>query len=145
LLPDGRVVAAGGNPDKGSQVNWLPPDPLEEMRLELYSPPYMFKGARPAITDIPAEIVYGQQIVIKTTQASNIKWISLIRPGLTTHSFNCEQRLIDVPFDLPAQPSQLNATIPSAADRSVATPGWYMLFLTNNNNVPSVARWVHLS
>jgi hypothetical protein len=145
LLPDGRVVAAGGNPDKGSQVNWLPPDPLEEMRLELYSPPYMFKGARPAITDIPAEIVYGQQIVIKTTQASNIKWVSLIRPGLTTHSFNCEQRLIDVPFDLPAQPSQLNATIPSAADRSVATRGWYMLFLTNNNNVPSVARWVHLS
>jgi hypothetical protein len=105
----------------------------------------MFKGARPAITDIPAEIVYGQQIVIKTTQASNIKWVSLIRPGLTTHSFNCEQRLIDVPFDLPAQPSQLNATIPSAADRSVATRGWYMLFLTNNNNVPSVARWVHLS
>lgn len=145
LLPDGRVVAAGGNPDKGSQVNWLPPDPLEEMRLELYSPPYLFKGARPAITDAPEEIAYGQQIVIKTAQASNIKWVSLLRPGLTTHSFNCEQRLIDVPFVLPAPPNQLNATIPSGTDRNVATPGWYMLFLTDKNNVPSVARWVHLS
>ena len=145
LLPDGRVVAGGGNPDKGSQVNWLPPDPLEEMRLELYSPPYLFRGARPVITDAPQEIAYGQQILIKTTQASNLKWVNLLRPGLTTHSFNCEQRLIDVPFVLPAAPNQLSATIPSGADRNVATPGWYMLFLTDNNNVPSVARWVHLS
>jgi hypothetical protein len=55
------------------------------------------------------------------------------------------QRLIDVPFVLPAAPNQLNATIPSGADRNVATPGWYMLFLTDKNNVPSAARWVHLS
>jgi hypothetical protein len=39
LLPDGRVVAAGSNPDKGSQANWVPPDRLEELRLEIYSPP----------------------------------------------------------------------------------------------------------
>lgn len=145
LLPDGRVVAAGGNPDKGSQVNWLPPDPFEEMRLELYSPPYLFKNARPTITDAPEQVTYGQQIVIKTAQAPNIKWINLIRPGLTTHSFNCEQRLIDVPFVRPAQPGQLNATLPGAPDRNVATPGWYMLFLTDSNNVPSVAHWVHLT
>ena len=48
LLPDGRVVSAGGNPDKGSQVNWLPPDLLEEMRLEIFSPPYLFKKECPA-------------------------------------------------------------------------------------------------
>jgi hypothetical protein len=111
----------------------------------LYSPPYIFKGARPQIADGPTEIAYGQQVVIKTPQAQTIKWTSLIRPGLTTHSFNCEQRLVDVPFILPAQPGQLDATIPSAADRNVATPGWYMLFLTDNNNVPSIAHWVHLS
>ncbi|MDT7708885.1 MAG: hypothetical protein QOG20_4492 [Pseudonocardiales bacterium] len=40
LLPDGRVVTAGGNPDTGRNVDWLPPlDPLEEMRIETYSPP----------------------------------------------------------------------------------------------------------
>jgi len=145
LLPDGRVVAAGGNPDKGSQVNWLPPDPLEEMRLELYSPPYLFKGPRPQITGAPVEIKYGQQIVITTPQAQAIKWINLIRPGLTTHSFNCEQRLVDVPFTSPPQAGQLNATIPNATERNVAMPGWYMLFLTDNNDVPSIAHWVHLS
>ncbi len=145
VLPDGRVVAAGGNPDKGSQVNWLPPDPLEEMPLELYSPPYLFKGPRPQITGAPVEINYGQQVVIATPQAQVIKWISLIRPGLTTHSFNCEQRLVDVPFASPPLAGQLNATIPGTTERNVMMPGWYMLFLTDNNDVPSIARWVHLS
>jgi hypothetical protein len=30
------------------------------------------------------------------------------------------------------------------ADRTIAPPGWYMLFVTNDAGVPSVARWVKL-
>jgi hypothetical protein len=143
LLPDGRVVAAGGNPDKGSQVKWLPPDPLEEMRLEIFSPPYLFKkSARPVILSFPQEIKYGAGIVARTAQPNQIKWINLIRPGLTTHSFNSTQRLVDMPFTI-ALPDVLNAVVPN--DRHVAPPGWYMLFLTDNDGVPSVGSWVHLS
>ncbi len=143
LLPDGRVVAAGGNPDKGSQVNWLPPDPLEEMRLEIFSPPYLFKKkARPAITNAPQEIKYGTNVVIRAGQADQIKWINLVRPGLTTHSFNSTQRLVDVPFTA-VNPDVLNVTIPN--DRKLAPPGWYMLFLTDQDGVPSLGKWVHLS
>lgn len=141
LLPDGRVVAAGGNPDKGSQINWLPPDPLEEMRLEIYSPPYLFKkDQRPVITAVPEEMTYGDTITIRSPQASEIKWIDLIRPGLTTHSFNCEQRLVDMPFNVVSE--ELRATVTD--DRNVAPPGWYMLFLVDNDGVPSVATWIHL-
>jgi hypothetical protein len=53
LLPDGRVVAAGGNPEGGDQVAWEPPHPNEELRLEVFSPPYLFRGPRPAITGAP--------------------------------------------------------------------------------------------
>jgi hypothetical protein len=141
LLPDGRVVTAGGNPDKGSQVPWLPPDPFEEMRLEIYSPPYLFKGPRPVIQDAPQEVAYGATITIQTTRASQIRWVNLIRPGLTTHSFNGEQRLVDVPFSVNA--GSLKATV--TGERNLAPPGWYMLFLTDNAGVPSVGRWVHLS
>ena len=43
LLPDGRVVAAGSNPEGGHSVAWgRPPDPDEELRLEIFSPPYLF-------------------------------------------------------------------------------------------------------
>ncbi|MBZ5627991.1 MAG: DUF1929 domain-containing protein [Acidobacteriia bacterium] len=143
LLPDGRVVTAGGNPDKGSQVNWLPPDPLEEMRLEIFTPPYLFKkNSRPVIQNVQQEIAYGSNVAIRTAQANQIKWINLIRPGLTTHSFNGTQRLVDVPFKT-APPDVLNAAIPK--DRTSAPPGWYMLFLTDNDGVPSVGSWVHLS
>jgi hypothetical protein len=143
LLPDGRVVSAGGNPDKGSQVNWLPPDPLEEMRLEIFSPPYFFKkDTRPVIVNAPEEITYGAKVAIQTAQANQVKWVNLIRPGLTTHSFNGTQRLVDVSFTL-IPPDLLNAQIPG--DRNVAPPGWYMLFLTDQGGVPSMGHWLHLS
>jgi hypothetical protein len=143
LLPDGRVVSAGGNPDKGSQVNWLPPDLLEEMRLEIFSPPYLFKkNTRPVVQNAPEVIHYNSAIQIQSPQANQVKWINLIRPGLTTHSFNGTQRLVDVPFTL-QPPDTLNATIP--AERNIAPPGWYMLFLTDQDGVPSVAHWVQLS
>ncbi|MGZ4324637.1 MAG: galactose oxidase-like domain-containing protein, partial [Solirubrobacteraceae bacterium] len=28
---------------------------------------------------------------------------------------------------------------------NVAPPGWYMLFLVNENRVPSAGTWIHLS
>lgn len=141
LLPDGRVVAAGGNPDKGSQVNWLPADDMEEMRLEIYSPPYLFKGARPRITSVPTQLAYGSAFAIGTDQANQIQWVSLIRPGLTTHSFNGDQRLVDVPFQVNGSVLQANLT----NEKNLAPPGWYMLFLTKTNGVPSVAKWVQVS
>ena len=143
LLPDGRVLAAGGNPDKGSQTQCLPPDPLEEERLEIFSPPYLFKkNSRPTIDNVPPQIAYGGRPVIRTPQAAQIKWVSLIAPGLTTHSFNGTQRVVDVPFTV-TLPNMLNAVIPN--ERNIAPPGWYMLFITDNDGVPSVASWVQLS
>ena len=143
LLPDGRVVAAGSNPDKGSQANWVPADRLEELRLEIYSPPYLFRGKRPAITNAPAQVTLGEAFTVLTPDARSIQWISLIRPGLTTHSFNCEQRLADVPFQVGQETNSLSATMPK--DPHIVPPGWYMLFLTNRQGIPSVASWVHIS
>lgn len=143
LLPDGRVVSAGGNPDKGSQTAWLPPDPLEEERLEIFSPSYLFrKNTRPVIQNAPDEVHYGQAIIIRTQQAADIVNASLMAPGLTTHSFNSTQRLVDLPI-VAAPPAMLNATIPN--DRTIAPPGWYMLFILDRDKVPSVAHWVHLT
>ena len=28
---------------------------------------------------------------------------------------------------------------------NIAPPGWYMLFVTNDDSIPSVAHWVHLT
>jgi galactose oxidase len=47
LLPDGRVLSAGGEPSGGKSA-------------EIYSPPYLFHGSRPTITSAPTNVAYGQ-------------------------------------------------------------------------------------
>ncbi|MGH3721238.1 MAG: galactose oxidase-like domain-containing protein [Pseudonocardiaceae bacterium] len=142
LLPDGRVITASGNPDQGHQVNWVPPDPHEELRMEIYSPPYLSRGPRPAIDAVPTEWRYGQTVDITTPDAGTIRWASLIRPGATTHSFNTSQRLVDLPIT--AQ-GGTTVQVQVTGEPNLAPPGWYMLFLTDTDRVPSVARWVHLA
>ena len=141
LLPDGRVVAAGGNPEGGKSVTWEPPDPEEELRLEVFSPPYLFKGARPVINAVPEQWTYGQAIAIQTPQAGNIRWVSLVSNGVTTHSFDCGQRLVDLDIT-----TQGNGTIQAKLtdNPNLAPPGWYMLFIIDNSGVPSIAAWIQL-
>jgi hypothetical protein len=55
VAADATVVTAGSNPDGGSHVVW-DVDPNEEMRLEVFSPPYLFKGPRPVIGAAPTQM-----------------------------------------------------------------------------------------
>jgi hypothetical protein len=141
LLPDGRVVAAGGNPEGGGSVKWEPPDPNEEMRLELFSPPYLSRGPRPTINAAPDQWRYGETVTIGTPQAGGIKWVSLIRNCVTTHSFDGGQRLVDAPI---VQQGGGNLRASLTNNRNLAPPGWYMLFLVNQDGVPSIAKWVRV-
>lgn len=141
LLPDGRVAAAGGNPEGGHSVTWDPPDPEEEMRLEVFSPPYLFKGPRPTIGTVVTEWTHGQQVSVPTPQAAEIRWAHLMKGGVTTHSFDCEQRLIDLPIAT-RDATSLRLAVPD--NPNLAPSGWYMLFIVDTNGVPSVATWVHL-
>lgn len=147
LLPDGRVVAAGSNPARGTRDKWkepvpVMPDPNEELRLEIFSPPYLFRGERPTITQTPTQWAYGQTISVQTPDVATIQGISLIRAGCTTHSYNTGQRLVDVPIT-GREGTTLVGQVP--AEPNVAPPGWYMLFLVNIQGVPSVASWVQLT
>ena len=132
LLPDGRVVTAGSNP---MRMN-------EELRLEIYYPSYLYRGARPVIANVAQEVAYGATIKVQTVQANAIQWVSLIRAGATTHSNDTEQRLVDLTF-LVSAADTLDVTITN--DPNLAPPGWYMFFITDQKGVPSVAKWVHLA
>jgi Galactose oxidase-like, Early set domain len=131
LLPDGRVVTAGGNPQRG----------VDELRIEIYRPWYMDQQ-RPVIQSATQSITYGRTLSIQTPQAASIEWVSLIRPGAPTHSMDTEQRLIDMPITARTNTS-LTASVTNNAN--LAPPGWYMLFITTTGGVPSVAAWVQLT
>jgi hypothetical protein len=120
LLPDGRVITTGGDsiPD-----------------VEVFSPPYLFKGARPTMSAVPASIGYGQQFSVQSPDAANIKKVTLIRLPAPTHSFDQNQRLNNLSYT--AGSGTLTITAP--ANANLAPPGHYMLFVVNGNGVPSVA------
>jgi hypothetical protein len=143
LLPDGRVATASGNPPPyGQRAPWQPPQPNEELRIEMYKPPYLFAPARPAIGQVAGEWRYGEQVDIDCAQAGSIRWAELIRSGVTTHAFDNSQRLVDLPI---AARRAGRLTVQAPATANIAPPGWYMLFLVDQNRIPSTSTWIHLT
>lgn len=128
LLPDGRVLSAGQ--DSGGLATYG----------EIFSPPYLFRGARPSITNAPASAGWNAQITVTTPNAADIGSVMLIRPGSTTHQVDTDQRALPLTFT--AGSGQLTMRTP--ANGNIAPPGHYMLFIVNRSGVPSVARWVRL-
>jgi hypothetical protein len=133
LLPDARVLVSGGG-------RW-PSDnqPTDQLSAEFFSPPYLFKGPRPAIGSAPSQLVYGQNFTVQTPDATRIAKVSLIRFGAVTHSFNTGQCFI--PLNFTVSTGSLTVTAPPSSN--AAPPGNYMLFLVDTNGVPSVAAVVH--
>lgn len=135
LLPDGRVATAGSQTVAGTN----------EMRIEIFEPPYLFKGQRPSITSGPTWVDYNQNATftwnVTKAAGSTITKMSLLRPSATTHSTDTEQRLIDLPFTQSA--TSITTTIP--ANRNLTPPGWYMLTVVDSSGRPSVAKWVSLN
>jgi hypothetical protein len=132
LLPDGRVLESGMGADFGNV-----PD---EKSAEFYSPPYLFKGARPTITQAPAQVQYNATFFVGTPDAASIAKVSLIRTGAVTHFFDENERYLPLTFTQTT--GGLNVTAP--VDANLAPPGFYMLFIINSNGVPSVAPFVQV-
>ena len=132
LLPDGRVMQSGMGADFGNV-----PD---ETSAEIFSPPYLFRGARPTITASPAQVHYGQNFTISTPDGASISSAVLIRAGAATHFFDQATRFVPVTF----QQTTGGLTITTPATGTAAPPGYYMLFIVNNSGVPSVAPFVQV-
>jgi hypothetical protein len=123
LLPDGRVLSTGSDNSDNTQLTY-----------EIYSPPYLFKGARPRIKSAPTSLTYGATFNISTPDASSITRVALLRPSATTHANDFDQRYVDLTFTVGR--GYIQATSPATG--SIAPPGYYMLVIVSSNGVPSI-------
>jgi hypothetical protein len=127
LMPDGRVLAAGGGHNGGAPNNFS---------AQVFSPPYLFQGARPSFTNAPDAAAYGAVFTVDSPDAPNIGSVSLIDLASSTHSTDMSQVYAELAFTKSS--TQLSITAPQNGDQ--APPGYYMLFIVNSTGVPSVAK-----
>jgi hypothetical protein len=133
LLPNGTVLhGASGDADAAQPGGGIVPVPPERNH-EIFSPPYLFKGARPAITSAPSQVGYNQTVSVVTPNARQVTEVRWIRLGSVTHAFDMGARANILGF-VPSE-SGVEVTIPSTPN--LAPPGYYMLFILNRNGVPS--------
>ncbi|WP_245768527.1 glyoxal oxidase [Stigmatella aurantiaca] len=125
LLPDGRVLSAGGN---------------GESSAEIFEPPYLFKGPRPTLTEAPDALLPGTAFQVRTPEAAQIKKVTLLALGSSTHAFDQNQRLLTLSHSVNEEGLRVSAP----ESNLLAPPGPYMLFLVSEAGVPSVAKRVQV-
>lgn len=140
LLPDGRIMVFGSDPlyaDKSDTQSGN-----FEQRIEIFTPPQLYKSARPVLNGSgTVSASRGQTLSFTSPNASSIKTARLIPPSSTTHVTNIEQRSVGAVV----KTNGTNVTIQLPDDPTVLTNGYYMLFVVNADGTPSIARMVNVN
>ncbi|KAJ3775846.1 hypothetical protein FB446DRAFT_723514 [Lentinula raphanica] len=137
LLPDGRILVSGSDP----QTPGFP----EEMRIEVYVPPYLNQGIRqPEYNISETDFGYSQTFEITNVQVfhgsiANVK-VSLIAATSSTHGNAMGARTIFPEFSC----SGTSCTITTPPNAFVSPPGWWQLFILDDAGTPSHSSWIRI-
>ncbi|MEU2726425.1 kelch motif-containing protein [Streptomyces griseoviridis] len=138
LLPDGRVMFFGSDPLYADKANTKPGK--FEQRIEIYTPPYLYRDARPTLSGGPRTIARGGSGTFSSPQASEVKKVRLIKPSASTHVTDVDQRSIALDFEVAGD--KITVTVPK--NKNLVQSGWYMLFVDDDRGTPSEAQWVRV-
>ena len=119
LLPDGRVLISGSDP----QTSGLP----EELRIEVYIPPYLSDGLTQPVVTVPnTDWAYGgqYQITVKLFQGKAMR-VSLVAATSSTHGNVMGGRTIFPEFSC----AGTVCTVTAPPNAGVSPPGWHQLFI----------------
>lgn len=136
LLPDASVLVAGGE--------------SRTVDYQRYLPPYLTNGKpRPRIASAPPTLGYDdgsgtQDFAIECSYATGsrsprIQHVVLVRPGSVTHHADVDPRVVELPL-FAATSAGIQVGLPQNAN--VVPPGYYMLFVLDDQGTPSEAAWV---
>jgi Domain of unknown function (DUF1929) len=132
LLRDGSVLVGGGGA----------PGPEANLNAEVYHPPYLFlpggaeRAPRPTITAAPARLTVGAAFTFTVAPAASIARVTLVKTGAVTHSFDSEQRFMELPI---LARTEETLTVQAPATKALAPPGTYFLFAIDDQGVPAEA------
>ncbi|MDO4637261.1 MAG: DUF1929 domain-containing protein [Lautropia sp.] len=136
LLPDATLFTGGG----GAY------GPESNLNAEIYYPSYLYKAdgtpaERPTLDAAPMVVQPGGSMVLESAQASTIRRVTMVATGSVTHSFNMNQRFIELSFR--REGNRLVASLP--ANVNDTPPGYYMVFILNEAGTPSISKIVRVN
>ncbi|MCA9288160.1 MAG: DUF1929 domain-containing protein [Phycisphaerales bacterium] len=134
LVPDGRVLTTGG-----TVIDFQNPPTSDE--VEAFSPPYLFRGVRPQITNLSStDLTRGGTVQAQVFPATRITSAVLMGAGATTHWVDAgvPRRLV---LPVTQKGATVSATIPTVPN--VVPAGYYILFLMVDD-IPSSGRMVRV-
>jgi hypothetical protein len=139
LLPNGKVWVAGGNENAQDGD----PDDVGVKTIELFEPGYIGATNRVQIVSSPRFASYGESVeIVLDRPATNVQRVALIRNGSATHSTNNDQRYVGLSIGR-RNGNTLTVTAPPSGN--VAPPGYYMLWVIDNNGNPcQLAKFIRL-
>ncbi|KAK9069896.1 hypothetical protein SSX86_010292 [Deinandra increscens subsp. villosa] len=156
LLPDGRVLVAGGNPNN-EYISHGVAHPTE-LRLQALVPGYMtarLDHLRPknvtvtysqGANGVANGNVFGVSFRLRLgTELSNLTVVAYA-PPFTTHSLSMNQRMVRLAClstEMGGEADTVVATVVAPPSIYVAPPGFYMLTVVNGG-VPSRSAWVRI-
>jgi len=121
LLPDGRILISGSDPET--------PGLPEELRIEVYIPPYLNQGLTQPVVTVPViDWTYGGQYQINVQLfqgGTGTMRVSLIGATSSTHGNTMGGRTLFPAFSCAGN----TCTVTAPPNTFVSPPGWHMLFI----------------
>jgi len=133
LVPDGRVIAVGGEGAPGNE----PPFSV----IEAFKPPYLFRGVRPEIDSLyQASFARGSKIELDFSKTDSVTEVILMSNAVVTHFMNSGNNRY-LSLDYTQSGNHISASLPRDSVKLI--PGFYMLFIMVDE-IPSVGKIVHV-
>jgi hypothetical protein len=150
LMTDGRVLVGGHAPiatGYGANTDFFQKNlgfsnPERDPSFEIFSPPNLFYGPRPVITDVDASVARGRTLTIDTPDAADISSVTIVRNTVMTHLVDSDQRTVELPV-VRRTPGKVTVAVTDNA--AVLPDGPYTVFVNkayDQGETPSVGRQV---
>lgn len=133
LVPDGRVIAVGGEGAPGNE----PPFSV----IEAFHPPYLFKGIRPEIDSLYlSSFARGAKIELDFSKTDSVTEVILMSNAVVTHFMNSGNNRY-LALDYTQSGKHIIASLPRDSVKLI--PGFYMFFIMVDD-IPSIGRIVQI-
>jgi hypothetical protein len=140
LLPDGRVLVSGSDPEDGTNP--------QEYRVEVFNPPYTLSGATaPSFTIANVDWAYGASgiainAVIPSGNLGGVR-VSMMAAVSSTHGNSMGQRTLFLSVSCFGFSVSATCYLTAPPSAHVAPPGWYQIFVLDGK-MPGSSHWVRV-